>query len=166
MQSSINLQKQPLHSPMGRGIICPASLVRTVNLARWTMNRVWNDGSCCVRAVQFREAVSTEVCTKPPIIRGALAQLVARNVRIVEVRGSNPLCSTRLPLVRVVFFCEHRGFEGPGVNEAPVEPQSRSRPSPKARIESPMLHQFPLSRRLSGFFVSRGDLKGRGDAAG
>ena len=94
MQSSINLQKQPLHSPMGRGIICPASLVRTVNLARWTMNRVWNDGSCCVRAVQFREAVSTEVCTKPPIIRGALAQLVARNVRIVEVRGSNPLCST------------------------------------------------------------------------
>ena len=27
-------------------------------------------------------------------VRGALAQLVARNVRIVEVRGSNPLCST------------------------------------------------------------------------
>ena len=26
-------------------------------------------------------------------IFGALAQLVARNVRIVEVRGSNPLCS-------------------------------------------------------------------------
>ena len=26
---------------------------------------------------------------------GALAQMVARNVRIVEVRGSNPLCSTR-----------------------------------------------------------------------
>ena len=26
---------------------------------------------------------------------GALAQLVARNVRIVEVRGSNPLCSIR-----------------------------------------------------------------------
>ena len=28
------------------------------------------------------------------IDHGALAQLVARNVRIVEVRGSNPLCST------------------------------------------------------------------------
>ena len=28
---------------------------------------------------------------------GALAQLVARNVRNVEVRGSNPLCSTRRP---------------------------------------------------------------------
>ena len=79
-----------------------------------TINGMWNDGSRCVRAVQFREAVSTEVCTKPPIIRGALAQLVARNVRIVEVRGSNPLCSTRLPLVRVVFFCEQRGFEGSG----------------------------------------------------
>ena len=26
---------------------------------------------------------------------GALAQLVARNVRNVEVRGSNPLCSTK-----------------------------------------------------------------------
>ena len=28
---------------------------------------------------------------------GALAQLVARDIRIVEVRGSTPLCSTRKP---------------------------------------------------------------------
>ena len=129
-----------------------------------TTNRSWNDGSRCVRAVQFREAVSTEVCTKPPIIRGALAQLVARNVRIVEVRGSNPLCSTRLPLVRVVFFCEQRGFEGPGVNEAPVEPQSRSRPSPKARIESPMLHHLPLVRVV--FFCEQRGFEGSGGCGG
>ena len=95
MQYSRNLHKQPLQSVVERGIICPASLVRTVFLQMRTINSLWNDGSCCVRAVQFREAVSTEVCTKPPIIRGALAQLVARNVRIVEVRGSNPLCSTK-----------------------------------------------------------------------
>ena len=94
MQYSRNLHKQPLQSAVGRGIICSASLVRTVFLRVRTINSLWNDGSRCVRAVQFREAVSTEVCTKPPIIRGALAQLVARNVRIVEVRGSNPLCST------------------------------------------------------------------------
>ena len=117
------------------------------------------------------QLVEQAVCTLSPTVWwicfkstffGALAQLVARNVRIVEVRGSNPLCSTRLPLVRVVFFCEQRGFEGPGVNEAPVEPQSRPRPSREARIESPMLHHLPLSRRLSGFLlVSIGDSKGR-----
>ena len=100
MQYSRNLHKQPLQSDVGRGIICSASLVRTVFLRVRTINSLWNDGSRCVRAVQFREAVSTEVCTKPPIIRGALAQLVARNVRIVEVRGSNPLCSTKRIQIR------------------------------------------------------------------
>ena len=39
-------------------------------------------------------------------VRGALAQLVARNVRIVEVRGSNPLCSTiREAYELQVFAC-------------------------------------------------------------
>ena len=38
------------------------------------------------------------------------------------------------------FVREQRGVEGPGVNEAPVERQSRPRPSREARIESPMLH--------------------------
>ena len=36
---------------------------------------------------------------------GALAQLVARLNGIQKVRGSTPLCSTTIPLVRVVFFC-------------------------------------------------------------
>ena len=63
-----------------------------------------------------------------------------------------------LPLVRVVFFCEQRGFEGPGVNEAPVEPQSRPRPSREARIESPMLHHkrpLILIQRLAFFYPEK-----------
>ena len=79
-----------------------------------TINGMWNDGSRCVRAVQFREAVSTEVCTKPPIIRGALAQLVARNVRIVEVRGSNPLCSTNYHSSEWYFFVSSGDSKGRG----------------------------------------------------
>ena len=38
---------------------------------------------------------------------GALAQLVARDIRIVEVRGSTPLCSTTTLEADAsrVFFC-------------------------------------------------------------
>ncbi len=36
---------------------------------------------------------------------GALAQLVARNVRIVEVRGSNPLCSITKSFSKEKDFC-------------------------------------------------------------
>ena len=35
----------------------------------------------------------------PGPIHGALAQLVARDIRIVEVRGSTPLCSTALEVL-------------------------------------------------------------------
>ncbi len=45
-----------------------------------------------------REICGLQTMTQCVIMRhvlGALAQLVARNVRNVEVRGSNPLCSTR-----------------------------------------------------------------------
>ena len=40
---------------------------------------------------------------------GALAQLVVRYIRIVEVRGSTPLCSTRKPCSSssARFFCAH-----------------------------------------------------------
>ena len=36
------------------------------------------------------------LCVILPLAHGALAQLVARDIRIVEVRGSTPLCSTNL----------------------------------------------------------------------
>ena len=36
-------------------------------------------------------------CVILPFAHGALAQLVARDIRIVEVRGSTPLCSTNNP---------------------------------------------------------------------
>ena len=43
----------------------------------------------------------------PGSIHGALAQMVARDIRIVEVRGSTPLCSTRKPCRSkpARFFC-------------------------------------------------------------
>ena len=37
-------------------------------------------------------------------MRGALAQLVARNVRNVEVRGSTPLCSTKTHRYELFWF--------------------------------------------------------------
>ena len=37
----------------------------------------------------------------PGPIHGALAQLVARDIRIVEVRGSTPLCSTETLQINV-----------------------------------------------------------------
>ena len=132
-------------------------------------------------------------------IRGALAQLVARNVRNVEVRGSNPLCSTKKqPPIRVVVFCcrsmgdsngcgsewgssgapephpdrARRAREripyappqkgtaiwrchfctkklgirtGPGVNQAPVEPESLPWASP-GLAENAALWRFPGAR--------------------
>ena len=44
--------------------------------------------------VKVGQAVNGEFAQNLPRKFGALAQLVARNVRIVEVRGSNPLRST------------------------------------------------------------------------
>ena len=46
------------------------------------------------KTVKVGQAVNGESAQNLPRKFGALAQLVARNVRIVEVRGSNPLRST------------------------------------------------------------------------
>ena len=52
--------------------------------------------------VVYYRYIFKKVLAKGPDMRynilrlGALAQLVARNVRNVEVRGSNPLCSTTI----------------------------------------------------------------------
>ena len=45
---------------------------------------------------------------------GALAQLVARNVRNVEVRGSNPLCSTKAESDELLLLAF--GLRGKGEN--------------------------------------------------
>lgn len=46
------------------------------------------------KTVRVGQTVNGESAQNLPRKFGALAQLVARNVRIVEVRGSNPLRST------------------------------------------------------------------------
>ena len=42
----------------------------------------------------IREQLFGETAQKSPAIFGAIAQLVARYIRIVEVTGSNPVSST------------------------------------------------------------------------
>ena len=81
-----------------------------------------NSGCCCKinRSVRFTEHmlpwlswlehrvhIAGVVGSSPTgsTTYGALAQLVARLNGIQKVRGSTPLCSTTIPLVRVVFFC-------------------------------------------------------------
>ena len=59
------------------------------------------------KTVKVGQAVNGEFAQNLPRKFGALAQLVARNVRIVEVRGSNPLRSTTsLPVfdIKLVGF--------------------------------------------------------------
>ena len=51
------------------------------------------------------KAVNGESAQNSPGIFGALAQLVARYIRIVEVTGSNPVCSTMNPAFRCRIFC-------------------------------------------------------------
>ena len=51
------------------------------------------------KTVKVGQTVNGESAQNLPRKFGALAQLVARNVRIVEVRGSNPLRSTTSLLV-------------------------------------------------------------------
>ena len=62
------------------------------------------------KTVKVGRAVNGESAQNLPRKFGALAQLVARNVRIVEVRGSNPLRSTTVRLktnvFRRFFLCE------------------------------------------------------------
>ena len=50
----------------------------------------------------------------PGSIYGALAQLVARDIRIVEVRGSTPLCSTPLEALIYKASSFFMSFENPG----------------------------------------------------
>ena len=49
---------------------------------------------------------------------GALAQLVARDIRIVEVRGSTPLCSTRREALKSLDFRAFLFSPGYGGNGA------------------------------------------------
>ena len=53
--------------------------------------------ACNLQTVVLLYLLSVDAAASPARSEyGALAQLVARNVRNVEVRGSNPLCSTIL----------------------------------------------------------------------
>ena len=74
------------------------------------------------KTVKVGQAVNGESAQNLPRKFGALAQLVARNVRIVEVRGSNPLRSTTVRLKTNVF---RRFFY--------VNDQNRARSGPKSR---------------------------------
>ena len=59
------------------------------------------------KTVKVGQGVNGESAQNLPRKFGALAQLVARNVRIVEVRGSNPLRSTKPIKIRTnVHLCE------------------------------------------------------------
>ena len=52
--------------------------------------------ACNLQTVVLLYPLSVDAAASPARSEyGALAQLVARNVRNVEVRGSNPLCSTK-----------------------------------------------------------------------
>ena len=52
--------------------------------------------ACNLQTVVLLYLLSVDAAASPARSEyGALAQLVARNVRNVEVRGSNPLCSTK-----------------------------------------------------------------------
>ena len=81
------------------------------------VNKIW--GISTVGRTKFSDvrptlkAVNGESAQNSSGIFGALAQLVARYIRIVEVSGSNPLCSTILEKselnpdwewVRISFF--------------------------------------------------------------
>ena len=57
------------------------------------------------RALQIRKGVVlyNSFAGNEQIEYGALAQLVARYIRIVEVSGSNPLCSTTICLRTLMF---------------------------------------------------------------
>ena len=60
------------------------------------------------KTVKVGQAVNGESAQNLPRKFGALAQLVARNVRIVEVRGSNPLRSTIRCKSEPILLCEER----------------------------------------------------------
>ena len=76
------------------------------------MNKPW--GISTVGRTKFSEvhptskAVNGESAQNSPGIFGALAQLVARNVRNVEVRGSTPLCSTNAAQIRTAGVFHQR----------------------------------------------------------
>src|SRR5690606_32381297 len=63
-------------------------------------------------------------CTLSTCFKGALAQLVARLVRIEKVSGSNPLCSTRLGPFGI---CPVGLFTGPSAWAKTRNPPGRPR---------------------------------------
>ena len=74
------------------------------------------------KTVKVGQGVNGESAQNLPRKFGALAQLVARNVRIVEVRGSNPLRSTTsLPVLQQ----SRQGFFIPLALKAPVAREAR-----------------------------------------
>ena len=85
------IEKKGLHFPKSHDILSnvPSEQVNTTR------------GISTVGRTKFSEvhptskAVNGESAQNSPGIFGALAQLVARYIRIVEVSGSNPLCSTK-----------------------------------------------------------------------
>ena len=58
--------------------------------------------------ILHRKAVNVKSAQNLARIFGAIAQLVARYIRIVEVRGSNPLSSTIFNQIRTVFHLRER----------------------------------------------------------
>ena len=100
------LHKKVLHFPPADDIILLAVKVDGKNrnsirgistVGRTSLQLFIPDAEFLGKAVVVRSAQNLAK------IFGALAQLVARYIRIVEVSGSNPLCSTTSPSENTVF---------------------------------------------------------------
>lgn len=84
---------------------------------------------------------------------GALAQLVARNVRNVEVRGSNPLCSTRWTLHEHLLFQRRLCCHGVAVMSTTEKQGSRLGALPLAFLLFVFLLLLPLGELLLPLFA-------------
>ena len=89
-QKNEKIEKKGLHFSKNRDILSnvPSEQVNTTRGISTVGRTKFSD----VRPTL--KAVNGESVQNSPGIFGALAQLVARYIRIVEVSGSNPLCST------------------------------------------------------------------------
>ena len=84
------IEKKGLHFPKSHDILSnvPSEQVNTTRGISTVGRTKFSDVRPTLKAVNGESAQNS------PGIFGALAQLVARYIRIVEVSGSNPLCST------------------------------------------------------------------------